>query len=769
MAVRRRIPLERTDLPGVRASLIALCGLLVAGEGAGPIPAARAQQPRPRAAVTAVERDTLPPDTYLDAPVRSLVERARAARGRMDTTLRSFEVTWRERAYVGLDAARLRRERLLFRQERAARVHWRQGDERVVRWLGIRQQSAFGRAEEDPEITFAFLDPSSDRLFLGDVWAVHPLADSAAIHYRYRSGDTLQIRLPALDRAVTMVEVVVEPREARFNLVAASLWLDLETALLIRAVYRPARDFDLEKDQPEEAGDVPRFLKPIRFATDWAVVEYGLQEFRWWLPSRMAFRGRGRIASAATFPLEVEWSFDEYELNLAESLDPGEDLPVGWERVVLRGDSAQDGWRARRRRMRDRQGEEQGEAEAEELGPAAADAAEPDGSDAGTAIVILPPREVLENSPDLPEPIGTGAPLLSPEEVRAARGQLEGIPLPPESAGKPRLIGPVSMLRYNRVEAVSLGLGVSVPTGAHTALRLTGRFGVADLYPNGELHFGRSTERGEIGFAVYRRLDPIGDWGNPLGLANSFNALFFGTDDGQYFRATGVEVAAGRVFGQLRLEGRLFAERQRPAEKNTDVSIPNLISGNKFQPVIRADSGDVVGLSTRLRVWTSPESGGPAISGTVWGELGGGHFDYARLAGSAAALLPLGDRFATAVELGAGIAGGTVPAQRGYYLGGPYTVRGYETGARQGEDFWLGRFELSALLGRVDRFGPARAIRLVGFFDAGWAGESFSTEEYALAVGGGVSLLDGLFRIDLAKGLNEAGVWRLYVYGDGLF
>ena len=759
----------RIDLADMRASLLVLCALIVmGGAAAGRVPAARAQQPRPEAVLTAVERDTLPADTYLDAPVRALIERARAARGSGDTTLQSFEVTWRERAYLGLDAERLRRERLLFRQERAARVHWRQGDERVVRWLGIRQQSAFGRAEEDPEITFAFLDPSSDRLFLGDVWAVHPLADTAAVHYRYRSGDTLQIHLPALDRAVTMVEVVVEPREAQFNLVAASLWLDLETALLIRAVYRPARDFDIEKDQPEEAGDVPRFLKPIRFATDWAVIEYGLQEFRWWLPSRMAFKGRGRIAGAATFPLEVEWSFDEYVMNAPETLDPGEDLPIGWERIILQGDSAQDGWRARRRRMRERNDPDAESDVASDDQDAELDGPDDD-SDAGTAIVILPPREILENSPELPEPIGTGEPLLSPEEVRAARSQLEGIELPPEAAGKPSLIGPVSMLRYNRVEALSLGLGVSVPTGAHTALRLKGRFGVADLYPNGELYFGRSTERGKIGFAVYRRLDPIGDWGNPLGLANSFNALFLGTDDGQYFRATGVEVAAGRVFSQLRLEGRLFAERQRTAEKNTDFSIPNLISDNNFQPVLQADSGDVVGLSTRLRVWSSPESSGPAISGTLWGELGGGDFEYARVAGSTAAVLPLGHRFGTAIELGAGIAGGTVPAQRRYYLGGPYSLRGYETGARQGEDFWMGRFEFAALLGRVDRFGPARAIRLVGFFDAGWAGESFSTEGYALAVGGGVSLLDGLFRIDLAKGLNDGGVWRLYFYGDGLF
>lgn len=730
------------------------------------VPPVRAQQPRPEAALTRVEPDTLPADTYLDAAVRTLVERARAARGRMDSTLQSFEVTFRERAYLGLDAERLRRERLLFRHERAARVHWRQGNERVVLWLGIRQQSAFGRVEEDPEVTFAFLDPSSDRLFLGDAWAVHPLADTAAVHYRYRSGDTLQIHLPALDRAVTMVEVVVEPREARFNLVAASLWFDEQTANMIRAVYRPARDFDLEKDQPEEADNVPRFLKPIRFATDWAVIEYGLQEFQWWLPSRMAFKGRGRIASAAAFPLEVEWSFEEYSLNVPEALDPGEDLPAGWERIVLEGDSAQDGWSARRRRAREREEAEAGkEIDAGDIGSDT----ETDAKDAGTAIVILPPREILGNSPELPEPIGTGEPLLSPAEIRAARRQLEGIELPPESAGKPSLIGPVSMLRYNRVEAVSLGLGVSVPTGAHTALWVKGRFGVADLHPNGELSLRRTTERGEIGFAVYRRLDPIGDWGNPLGLANSFDALFLGTDDGQYFRTTGVEVAAGRAFRQLRLEGRLFAERHGTAEKNTDFSIANLISGNKFQPVFQADSGDVVGLSTRLRIWSSPESLGPAFSGTVWGELGGGDFDYARVAGSSAAVIPLGHRFGTAVELGAGIAGGTVPAQRRYYLGGPYSLRGYETGARQGEDFWMGRFEFAALLGRVDRFGPARAIRLVAFLDAGWAGRTFSTEGYALSVGGGVSLLDGLFRIDLATGLKDGGVWRLYVYGDGLF
>ena len=96
-------------MTALRASLFVLCALVVGEGAAGRVSAALAQQPRPEAALTAVERDTVLADAYLDEPVRALIERARAARGRMDTTLQSFEVTWRERAYLGLDAERLRR------------------------------------------------------------------------------------------------------------------------------------------------------------------------------------------------------------------------------------------------------------------------------------------------------------------------------------------------------------------------------------------------------------------------------------------------------------------------------------------------------------------------------------------------------------------------------------------------------------------------------------------------------------------------------------
>lgn len=258
----------------------------------------------PPASGAAAPGDTVPEDTYADPAVEALILRAQAARSRVDSTIQSLQLTFRERLYAGVSAERFRRERALYRQERAARVRLERDGDRVVRWLGARSGTPFGDAavsldDED----FDFLRPDADRLFLQGSWAVHPLADSAAAHYRYRSGDTLRVRLPALDRTVTLVEAVVEPREARFDLVAGSLWFDEESAQLVRAAYRPARHYELPGDELEGLASL---LEPVTATIDYLTVDYGLQELRWWDASRCpppASAGRGWTrdpASSAT-------------------------------------------------------------------------------------------------------------------------------------------------------------------------------------------------------------------------------------------------------------------------------------------------------------------------------------------------------------------------------------------------------------------------------------------------------------------------------------
>ena len=113
----------------------------------------------------------------------------------------------------------------------------------------------------------------------------------------------------------------------------------------------------------------------------------------------MAFKGRGRIAGAATLPLEVEWSFEDYETNVTEDLDPGPSLPIDWDRRVLSGDSAQDGWRARQRRRRLRREAARGEVALDSVTVSSADSLAAER--AGTVVIILPPRDVLEESPEL--------------------------------------------------------------------------------------------------------------------------------------------------------------------------------------------------------------------------------------------------------------------------------------------------------------------------------------------------------------------------------
>jgi hypothetical protein len=80
-----------------------------------------------------------------------------------------------------------------------------------------------------------------------------------------------------------------------------------------------------------------------------------------------------------------------------------------------------------------------------------------------------------------------------------------------------------------------------------------------------------------------------------------------------------------------------------------------------------------------------------------------------------------------------------------------------------GDAFWLARAELG--LGHV-------AARPVLFYDLGWAGPraDFAQPGRPLSgVGAGVSLLDGLARIDVARGIWPEKRWRVDLYLEARF
>ncbi len=749
------------------ATLLAPCAF-------GPLAAQAVERPATRDTAArdsaTGEPHDLPRDTYADPGVADLIRRARAERYARARGLQSFEVTFRERIYAGLSGRVVRRERAVFHQERAARIHWDSDGDRIVRWLGVRRGVPIAgigtEFDEEPrtddvfDLDFEFLDPAEDRIFLGNEWALHPLADSAGYHYRYRSGDTLRIRFAGADRTVTLVEAVVEPREARFDRIVGSLWFDLDDALLVRAAYRPAIEYDFAREEPEDADEVPGFVKPIRARVEYITLDYGFQELRWWLPNRMAFDGTATIANYASMPVRFEWTFEDYSIDQPQTLDPGEDaLPEGWTRWVEQDVEVEDA---------------EGEGGSGDVPQPAEDDSLP--SRDTRVIHIVPPVDSLLAAPELPEPLFAGSvDAFDDEELDQLRARLGKIDVPrPELPGPQLLAGPLpGLLRYNRVEGISTGARFEWPTGEATSFEVTGRIGVPEWEPGAELRFVRETATGRLGVGVYRRLTDLGDWGRPLGVGNSVNTLLTGYDDGLYFRETGIELFAGHGGARSSWELTLFGERQQTAPKTTNVSLPDSWGERILPPNVSAERGEIAGVSGRLRMFSGVDPGDPIVSGTLWGEAAAGDFDYGRLALSTALTVPFPAQWTLALEAGSGTVFGHPPLQRLYHLGGPYTLRAFEPGAAAGQAFWLARAELGKgfRVASNDGYGiGGSTFRVVAFGDAAWAGDrdAFGTEGWRASLGAGFSVMDGLLRFDIAHAVRGGDAWFLHIYADGL-
>ena len=131
--------------------------------------------------------------------------------------------------------------------------------------------------------------------------AIHPLSRAGPAAYQYAVGDSLTIQ--AAGGEVTVREVQVRPRSFSLPLVVGTLYLDGETAELVRFrfSFTPAAYLD-------------RQLEDITI-----VLENGRFEGRWWLPFRQEIEIRRR-ASFLDFPargiIRGRWEIADYDLNV---------------------------------------------------------------------------------------------------------------------------------------------------------------------------------------------------------------------------------------------------------------------------------------------------------------------------------------------------------------------------------------------------------------------------------------------------------------------
>ena len=727
--------------------MIRAIALVALGVGCGP--AVAAQSP--------VE----PPDAFADDGVRELLTRARNARYRDLQGIRSYEGTMRQRIYVGLTALRFRRERGLFEMERIARIRWSDDGHRAIQWLGARtaipivgidtgrpggvatlavtdssvsisastelEQDMAEEMLEETDIPGFDLDPGADQLTFGDDdWALHPLADSAVAHYRFASGDTLRISLPPPNRNVVLYEVRVEPRRADFHLVAGSLWFDSETASLVRATYKPARPFDMLLDEPEEAADVPAFFQPIQAEISYITVEYSFHEFRYWLPRRFAFEGEASMGNFVQIPITLEWNIGDYLINEESEIPLTGDLP--------------DGWRRQDNPDEDSQGNET------------------------VVTVIVPTAEELREFPGLSDDFGQRSPTaFSDVEIDELRAELEGL-LPTYSRFRPRIAWGLrrDLIRYNRVEGLSVGAEATVPLTPTAEIGARARIGTGDHEPGGTLELRLGTAERRWTLAGYHRLESMADWSSPFWPTTLVGNFLFGTDRGQYYRATGLSLARQQRGDRLRTRVEVFHELQRAVSLTSDFFVFQSIVDDTLDTVLPAADLDVSGARASLRWFAGTDPNGLILTGQLLGEIGIRGNDYRRAAAIASASHPLFLGLAGAVELGAGATWGDEPQQRRFFLGGAQTLRGFETNRVSGASFWRARGELAT------GFAGAR----IGLFgDAAWAGprRAFVLDDPSVSVGVGTSLLDGLVRLDLARAIRRGTGWKLHAYFDGLF
>ena len=736
------------------------------------------------------QRSTEPPTAadsaaaFADPGAAALFGRARVARARTDESIRSYTAVVRSRI-----AAAMRmplKDRTMFRQETAARVRWSRDAEHVVQLMAARIQHP-GGVEVPTGLSGLgvdeLFDPSEDRMYFGmggnrrrdadstsaegsvqdtvlhtdddadddysdddddddiEFWIEHPLGDAAERHYRFASGDTLTIRLHD-GRMVRTIELRITPRRDDPHTVRGTLWIDAASGALVQAAFRLARTVDMlrdfqfsDPDTREGIDKIPGFLKPFEFDISLMTVEYSLWEMGHWLPRSLRGEGMAR-AGVLKFPASMDVSYEMIDVEVDPAIDVAAETEAA-RAVAAQWSGADDSHRVIERKNN------------------------------GREFVVIAPRDSLTllHSEQLPPPIWSDAPgFATREELEGMSDRLASLGGAIHTASGPRFgwgLGEADMLRYNRVESLSIGARGSVAL-REVELSGTARLGIADLHPNAELMLRRETMRRTLELRGYHGLATVDPSGAALGLGNSLSALMFGRDEGEYYRASGAALTwAPPSIRRRSWELTGYAEYQNDVERETHFALPRLWTDSVFRPNVMAAEALQYGGMLQYRPWwgTDPIRPQGGMELMVQGETG--EFDLARasLTLRGAAQLARGVRIGAEAAVGYSV--GDVTPQRMFYLGGARTLRGYDASTVAGTSMTRARLELA----RTFSFGA-----IAVFSDWGWAGDrdDIRGADQRWAIGAGTSLLDGLVRLDLAHGLRSPRGWRLDLHLDSV-
>ncbi|MDB4914564.1 MAG: hypothetical protein JWM95_2208 [Gemmatimonadetes bacterium] len=759
-----------------------------------------------RKAVTADDQRS----AFKDATARTTLLQARVARLSMDSALVAYDAMSYMRISAGMSFLKLGRDRLLFRHEAAARVQWRQG---VGVWMearGRRTTIPSAPSEAHSEMRSEMNDPDMDAsipyfpgaepLWIGNGMArvqvdeselVNPIADGAEAYYTYETGDSATFTLPN-GMAIHLREVRIRPRQPKWNLAVGSLWFDTKSGQLVRAAYRLSIPMDVwavaTAEDPRAMSGVPAWVKPMitpmKAEVTAIAVEYGLYGGRFWLPRLRLAEGSAQV-SFMHVPFKMEESFKYESVNGKDSLPPINiaappprlRAPDSLDAVQARAwlDSARKVARARTRASDDsvRKGLKVVAKRVNQCDTSDTRIVMQTRYDSDLKIAIRMPCDLskLETSADLPASIyDSGEETFGATELDELKKQALSLGAQAPLQLRLSLLPPpsvqygLSMMRYDRVEGLSIGASITQEVGGGYSGTAVGRFGLADHEPNVDLTLTRTNLTEAVHLSAYNHLVSASDWGHPLSFSSGFSALLFGRDEGFYYRATGVSLTDARETsfgGGARVEWRAFVERERSAAMNTSFSV----SGSNFPANLVANRDTYLGVGSHVYKDYGVDPTGLRVLTDLRLEAARGDSAYGRAAFDITTSHGFG-ALAGSITLSGGTSVGALPTQRLWYLGGSQTVRGQSPDpvpAQSGNAFWLTRTEVgSSYVG----------VRPAIFADIGWAGDRTRLGEIGRPMSGagaGMSFMDGLFRIDVARGIYPRKQFRTDFYLESKF
>ncbi len=718
-------------------------------------------------------RAEFPRNAYLDDTARRLVLGVRAARDAAVPTIDSYTALIRER--MGVTASLSRRAGRLAHGESATRVRWSHDEPEVARVLGSRFRTlGFGSGGASWQVAFRrAADPLGDPFAFGfavlhaDSVAASvrsPLDADSERFYQFRSGDTTSVVL-AGGRSIKAVAVTAIPRFRSIRLVAAVMWIEPESFGLVRVAYRLAKKLDSELGLQFRRGDGPnmglavdlgdgvmawdsttsrnpgRLGRLVNGAVNnllpqWemnvtaVVAEYALWEMRHWLPRTVKWVGYLGVVdevSAEDVPDVVESISHEWVFEIEHIRERGAEEAAGVPATAL---EAMERWR------------EEGDSITGDVGSTAP----------GEMVVIIPGDDrVLATSDQLPPPIwGASIGGVDDYSIEMAESRLASIGIAREGddagvAECPCRFDPpiwtLRLLRYNSEEGLSAGTRAWWSLGRVTAVA-TVRMRTAYWHPDISLTAQHHHPQRRLRVSLYRHVSPFyaprrAQRTTPDATAN---------DAGRYIAASGVGL-------QL-----LPGKRER-----TWVSLRVFREWHTVLDTVA--EGVRTGASVRLLPWWGGLSGQSVGGGgeiMVQGSIGDNTSVSASVTG--ALTIPLGDGWSGALEAGGGRIWGDPADYDLWSLGGSGNrLRGYSAGALVGRSYWRGRAELQRSL---------RHLRMSLFADRASVGRST-----LYSAGVGLVLMDGLIRIDLARGLTslaagpgsgDAG-WQIHWRADSFF